>query len=243
MPRFKVVGKGEQGRPPSNAPAQTAASSSGPPPPPSNGPKIMAASSATQTPKPEHFDLTIDDDMQDAQDGTRKVLAEQEQATLERKIAIAQQIANHLGPQSSTADQSYVARLTELGRAGRRQLRSRSKIPMEVSKDEQQPPPPPPPGATPIIISGGKAPKAIRIRLKPKTIPQPPPRRGRSQNPNEAMAIEPGPPPPGPPPPPAGMSGPGVLKGVRSKKVKPVVVRRARSRARSEKVEPTAAKM
>ena len=72
----------------------------------------MAASSATQTPKPEQFDLTVDDGMHDAHDGTAKVLADQEQAVLERKLAIADQIANNLGPHSSTADQSYVARLT-----------------------------------------------------------------------------------------------------------------------------------
>ena len=158
----------------------------------------MAASPSTQTPKAEQFDLTLNDDMNDAQDGLRKVLAEQEQANLERKIAIAQQITNHLGPHSSTADQSYVARLAEFGRKGR-QRRSRSKrLSMEVSNDQQQPPPPP--GPAPIIISGGRAPKATRIIIKMKTAP---PRRGRSQNPNEAMAIEPGPPPPGPPPPPA----------------------------------------
>ena len=117
--RLRINSKGGQGRPPSNAPAQTAASSSGPPPPPSNGPKVMAASSATQKPKPEQFDLTIDDDRHDAHDGTSKVLAEQEQAVLERKIAVAEIVAHHLGPSSTTADQACMARLTALGRAGR----------------------------------------------------------------------------------------------------------------------------
>ena len=164
-PRFKGGG---QGRMPSRPPSQTiGASTSGPPPPPTNGTKIMAASASTQTPKPQQFDMTINDDMQDAQDGTAKVLAEREQTILERRIAIAEQIANHLGPQYSTTDQSYVARLTELGSAGRARFRRRKGegMPMEVSNNDQQMPPPPPPSA-PIVISGGKAPTSIRIRGK-----------------------------------------------------------------------------
>ena len=81
---------------------------------------MMAASAATQTSKPEQVDLTKKDDMHDAHDGTSKVLAEQERAVLERKREVAEVVAQHLGPQASTADQTYVACLTELGRAGRR---------------------------------------------------------------------------------------------------------------------------
>ncbi len=50
-------------------------------PPPSNGPKVMSASSSTQTPKAEVFYLTLNDDMNDAQDGLGTVFAEEEQAT------------------------------------------------------------------------------------------------------------------------------------------------------------------
>jgi hypothetical protein len=65
--------------------------------------------STTQTVQPEQFDMTIDDDMNDAFDGTAKVLAEQKRVTLEKKAAIAQQIANNLGPHSDTANKEYVA--------------------------------------------------------------------------------------------------------------------------------------
>jgi hypothetical protein len=103
----------------------------------------MAASAATQTPKPEQFDFTNDDDMHDAHDGTSKILAEQEQAVLQRNREVAKVVAKHLGPQASTAPQE-------------RHRRSRSSgLPMTVSQDEQQQPPPqPPPGATPIIRGG-----------------------------------------------------------------------------------------
>ena len=61
------------------APAFQAASSSGyPPQPPSMGPRIMTAQAATTPTQPQHFDLTIDDHMQDAGDDTAKVLAEAE---------------------------------------------------------------------------------------------------------------------------------------------------------------------
>ena len=165
----------------------------------------MAASAATQTPKPEQFDLTIDDDMHVAHDGTSKVLAEQEQAVLERKIAVAEIVAHHLGPSSTTADQACVARLTELGRAGRPRRRKGEDMPMEVSNNDQQQPPPPPPGGTPLIIYGGKAKKPIEIKTKIRAAP--PRARGRSRNPHDEMAIVPGAPPPGPPPPPARMMG------------------------------------
>ncbi len=112
--------------------------------PSSKGVKITAASSARQTPIPYNIDLTVDDDMTDARDGTAKVLSDQERAALERQITISRQILNHLGPHSSTADQSYVARLTKLERRAR-ERRPRSDAAMEVSNDSQQPPPPPPP--------------------------------------------------------------------------------------------------
>ena len=214
MPRRRINVKGGQGRMPPNTPVLSVSSSSGGPPPPgSNGAKIMAAAAAAPASKPEQFDLTISDDMHDAHDGTQKILAEHGQAKLEKKIAIAEQIANHLGPHSATADQSYVSRLTELGQAGRKP-RSRSRgQPMEISNDGQ-PPPGPPPGPTPIIINGGKAPKTIGVKAKIKG-DTPRPRRGRSRNPNDGMAIEPGAPPPHPPAPPAGMNGETFTKGVK----------------------------
>ncbi len=60
----------------------------------------MSASS-TQTPKVEQFDLTIDDDMQDAQGGASKVLVEREQTILANKITISQQIVNRCHQQQT----------------------------------------------------------------------------------------------------------------------------------------------
>ncbi len=110
----RICGGGSYCRAPGRPPRQTVgASSSGPPPPPSSGLKIMATSMATQTSKPEQFDMTIDDDVLEAHDGTSKVFAEQERAVLERKREVTELLAQHLGQQASTADQSYVPRLTD----------------------------------------------------------------------------------------------------------------------------------
>lgn len=49
-----------------------------PPPPPGGGGIKMMASSSTQVPKPQMFDLTIDDHMDDDNDDYKKFLAEQE---------------------------------------------------------------------------------------------------------------------------------------------------------------------
>ncbi len=68
--------------------------------------------------------------MHDAHDGTSKVFAEQERAVLERKREVAEVVAQHLGPQASAADQSYVARFAEFGRAGRRRRSRSSGLPM-----------------------------------------------------------------------------------------------------------------
>ncbi len=53
--------------------------------------------------------------MRDAFDGTSKVFAEQERAALDRTREVSEVVAQDVGPQTSTPDQSYVARLTELG--------------------------------------------------------------------------------------------------------------------------------
>ncbi len=149
-----------------HTPLQTTSSSSGPPQPPSNGVKTMAGRATSKTPVAlEQFDLTLDDDMDDAGDATAKVLADQEQANLEGKITIAQQIANNLGPHFLTADQSYVARLTELGTQARR--RRGSKTPMEVSTDSQAPPPPP--GQRPTRPTLGRRRNSNKIDTNLKT--------------------------------------------------------------------------
>ena len=67
------------------------------------------------------FDLAVDDDVGDAADETAKVLAEHERKTQEKKERIARQIAAHLGPHASTADQSYVSRLAQL--AGKKKVK------------------------------------------------------------------------------------------------------------------------
>jgi len=83
------------------------------PPPPSGGSsRIMnTASSSTQT--ADQFDMTIDDDMDDRYDDMQRILAAHEEFKRQHRMSIAQQIANHLGPHSSTADQSFVSRLVE----------------------------------------------------------------------------------------------------------------------------------
>ncbi len=81
---------------------------------------MMAACAATQTSKPEQSDLTVDDDMHNAHDGTYEVLVEQERTVVERKREVSEVVTQHLGPQASRAEQPYVARLTELGRTRRR---------------------------------------------------------------------------------------------------------------------------
>ena len=115
----------------------TASSSGGPPPPPPSGPKKGQAPAAVQ-----QFDMAIDDNMDDSMEYYSKLLDEHLKAEQDKKNSIAAQIQNHLGPHSSTADQSYVSRLVELGGNGK---------------------PPPPPGAGASVRS-----KSIRIKGKTK---------------------------------------------------------------------------
>ena len=115
-----------------------ASSSGGPPPPPPSGPKKGQAPAAV-----EQFDMTIDDDMDESYDKFSQMLEEALEAEQRKKNSIAAQIQNHLGPHSSTADQSFVSRLVELGGNGK--------------------PPPPPPGAGAAVRS-----KSIRIKGKTK---------------------------------------------------------------------------
>ena len=85
---------GGQGQIP-HAPAQTLASGSGPPPPPTVGPKVMAGRAAAKAPDVfnKQFDLTIDDDMKDAADGSGQAMADHQQKVLEKKIAVANEAA------------------------------------------------------------------------------------------------------------------------------------------------------
>ena len=117
------------------------------------------------------FDMTINDDMDDAGDDTAKVLAENERAAADKKVAIAQQIANNLGHQSD-ANPSFVAELTKLSMNKRGQRATRGKQPDEemASGSQQQPPPPPPPGATPVIttVGGGNTIKGAHLQKQTK---------------------------------------------------------------------------
>ena len=147
---------GGQGQPP-HAPLQTYSTTGGPPPPPSKGAKKLAKRLLRNTPnRPELFDLTINDDMGDAGDDTAKVLAENERAKADKRVAIAQQIANHLGPQAEP-NKSYVASLTELSMNKKGGTRARGKQPEapdeEMASGSQQHPPPPPPGQSPAITT------------------------------------------------------------------------------------------
>lgn len=219
---------------PSGKMASSSSSTKRPPPPPPG-----AASSSTQTPNRQMFDMTVDDDMRDTKEELSKVLAENAQHKLDKNISIANQIAQNLGPHSATADQSYVSRLTDLGRQqGRQQgrIRARSKgVPMEVVNDEQQQPPPPPPPSAPIMISGGKASKTTTIKTQVKATPK---TRGRPRTRQEHIETEKSPPPHRPPP--SGMSEPTSQKGVKKLNVKPIVIRKTRPRAKSvpAKTEP-----
>ena len=114
-------------------------------------------------------------------DETGKVLAEHEQAKLDNKFQIAQQIANHLGPHASTADQSYVSRLAELRikRLGKRERKRAGKgkgnlktddaddekDEMQVSQtNNQQPPAPPGAGAIPVIVRGSNFMQPVQLK-------------------------------------------------------------------------------
>ena len=100
---------------PSPKTVASTASSSNSKPSGGSGPKaVKVATASTQADAPQQFDLTIDEDMNDAYEETKKVMEEKEQSDLEKKLEVARQIAQHLGPHASTADQSYVCRLTEL---------------------------------------------------------------------------------------------------------------------------------
>ena len=132
------------------------------------------ATSTTQTAQPQQFDTIIDDDTHDAHDGTSKVLAEQRHATLEKNVAIAQQIANNLGPHSETANEEYVAQLASLAR--KRATRSNvgdATDDVEVSQNNNQQPPPPPPGAaaaaSQVTVAVNKGSSKLHLRGKSKT--------------------------------------------------------------------------
>ena len=207
MPRSRMGGG--QGQIP-HAPAQTLASSSGPPPAPTVGPKVMAGRAAAKAPDVfnKQFDLTIDDDMKDAGNGSGQAMADHQQKVLEKKIAVANEAAQNLG---EGHNQAYVARLIDLATRGRQRMAS--EVRMETSNNGQ--PPPPPPG-----VSGGKAIKKAVGKIPART-PIKVGARGRSP-----AKVQPDPllvQPAGPPPVPAGMiepapsqppgsSGPGLKK-------------------------------
>ena len=88
----------------------------------------------------EIFDMTINDDMDDAGDDTSKALAEHAQKTKGKKLGVARMVAQHLGS-SSGADPTFVAALTDL--SIQRKRGKTESIPMMASSDTKPPPPPP----------------------------------------------------------------------------------------------------
>jgi len=96
--------------------------------------------------------------MDDLFDNYQRQLDEALKAEQDKKKSIAAQIQNHLGPHSSTADQSFVSRLTELGAKGKPPREMTPEIKGITSNDQ----PPPPPG-------GGAAMR--KVRVKGKSVP------------------------------------------------------------------------
>ena len=89
-------------------------------PTPRGRPQTLGPTSqAATTPIPQQFDIGIDDDMNDAQRETDKIFEEVTRQNIRKGKSIDEQIARHLGPDSETADQSYVARLAAEGNKGR----------------------------------------------------------------------------------------------------------------------------
>ena len=123
---------------------------------------------------------------------------------------------HHLGAQSSTVDQSYVAKLTESEMHGK-QGQGGSQ-PVEVSQGSNQPPPGPPgPGATPIMVgvSKGKAIKMVPVRKTAKRLRTQ--GRAATRTIRDDMIIDPTKGPPGPEPVPAGMAPPHTNNNLRLK--------------------------
>jgi len=182
---------------------------SGKPPPPAGGGSVKAkvtATSSTQT--AQQFDMTIDDDLDDRHDDFKKFLAEHEQLKKAQQQSITQQIANHLGPHSSSADQSYVSRLVE-ERRGRSRDRSRPAVKprtqtpdVEMEANNDAPPPPPPPAGGLFVLkatdSGGI--KKVPVKLKPKQLQR---QNRKPKNDDDAIMVESNnkPPPDNPPAP------------------------------------------
>ena len=110
--------------------------------------------------------MAIDDDMDDRNDELKMILAAHEEFERMQQNSIAQQIANHLGPHASSADQSYVSRLAE--ERGRSRTRLKTKTPVEQTVyNTNGGPPSPPPGTAPVlqIAAGGAAKKGVKERL------------------------------------------------------------------------------
>ena len=90
--------------------------------------------------------------MDDMYDEYEKHFEEANKAAAERQSSILRQVQQHLGPHSSTADQSFISRLAEM-----RQPRPTSPEVVAITSDNR---PQPPPG-------GG----AIRTRIRSKSTP------------------------------------------------------------------------
>ena len=217
-PRFS---RGTQSTPETSHAAMQTTHFQPPPPPPSSGPKV---SSSTQT--AQQFDLSIDDDMDDQQEDFKDFMDFRDGQKAEQRRSIAVTIQDHLGPASSTADQSYVHRLVQLGHRGRKP-RSRSPINMEVSNDAP-PPPPPPGGAATSLVKGvfrDKTKGSYRIIGKKKP---------KDNNEMDLTTVTPQQPPPPPPPPPVVSH----VKGVKKEKLKGARVTRGRSTKADADMEP-----
>ena len=211
--------QGGQGQPP-HAPLQTHSTTSGPPPPPSRGAKKIAQQIFKQTgQRPEVFEMAASDAMQEAANETARVLAENERARAAKSSAVAQQIANHMGPNSS-ADPSYIARLTQLEMKKRAKPRTRGQGEDEDMAAMPQQPPPPPPGAGGQTVMSARTKERQRIKKATKAARPIIIRQGVKQSEDAPMhlILQPQPPIPAPmptqpPPQPPGGGKPGIKKG------------------------------
>ena len=197
-------------KPPTPGDYSAASSSGGPPQPPPSGPKKGQAPAAVQ-----QFDMTIDDNMDDLMDYYSNQFDEHLKAEQDKKNSIAAQIQNHLGPHSSTADQSFVSRLVELGGNG---------------------PPPPPPGAGAAVRS-----KSVRITGKTRdAFARSQSAMAKSKIDSSPMAVEVNIAKPPPDVPPSG--GPAIKKAVEREKFRLVLADKLKREKRDKNEITVAAK-
>ena len=100
------------------------------------GPKVAAASAATQVPVATQFATGIEAAMSDTQAGANDIWEQLRREGEARKQSIKEQVAQHLGPDSQTASQSYISGLARGGNTGRVRFED------DIATDPQQQKPP-----------------------------------------------------------------------------------------------------